>query len=61
MQRVLNQIEMQGHSDEENADSPDQPANNQEALQQNPIPEEDVQQFRQPYEYINCYLLWWSK
>jgi hypothetical protein len=47
---------MQGHSDEENADSPDQPANNQEALQQNPIPEEDVQQFRQPYEYINCYL-----
>jgi hypothetical protein len=52
---------MQGHSDEENADSPDQPANNQEALQQNPIPEEDVQQFRQPYEYINCYLLWWSK
>jgi hypothetical protein len=30
MQRALNQIEMQGHSDDENADIPDQPVINQE-------------------------------
>jgi hypothetical protein len=44
MQRALNQIEMQGHSDYENADIPDHPVINQEVVQQNPAQEEVAQQ-----------------
>jgi hypothetical protein len=43
MQRALNGIEMQGHSDDENADILDQPIINPEVVQQNPGQEEIVQ------------------
>jgi hypothetical protein len=44
MQRALNQIEMQGHSDDENVDIPVQQDIHLEMAQQNPDPEEIAQQ-----------------